>query len=71
MRSDDEDDEADLQETLTGMRDVEKSGQNTSLIAAMAVVAAVCLVGVSYFAWDKKKRSAVRSYQLLSVPTED
>ena len=37
----------------------------------MAVVAAVCLVGVSYFAWDKKKRSAARGYQLLRVATEN
>ncbi|KAJ7340240.1 hypothetical protein OS493_002972 [Desmophyllum pertusum] len=73
VRSDAEHDETDARETLTGMRDVEKSGQNTSLIAAMAVVAAVCLVGVSYFAWDKKKqRSAVRDqYQLLRVQASE
>ena len=47
------------------------TGQFTSLIAAMAVVATVCLVGVSYFAWDKKKRSAGRGYQLLRVSTEN
>ena len=37
----------------------------------MAVVAAVCFVGVSYFVWDKKKRSAARGYQQLRVANED
>lgn len=47
------------------------TGQYTTLVATLAIVAAVCVMGVSYFAWDKKKRSAVREYQLLSVPSED
>jgi len=65
------DQEANDQETLTEERDVENSGQLTNLTAAMAVVAAVCLVGVSYFVWDKKKRSAARGYQQLRVTSED
>ena len=42
-----------------------------TLVAAMAVVAAVCVMGVSYFAWNSRKRMAVRDYQLLTVEAED
>ena len=42
-----------------------------TLVAAMAVVAAVCVMGVSYFAWNKKKQTAVRDYQRLTVAAED
>ena len=43
----------------------------TTLVAAMAVVAAVCVMGVSYFAWASKKRRVVRDYQRLTVAAED
>ena len=42
-----------------------------TLVAAMAVVAAVCVMGVSYFAWNCRKQRAVRDYQLLTVAAED
>ena len=42
-----------------------------TLVAAMAVVAAVCVIGVSYFAWNSRKRRAVRDYQRLTVEAED
>ena len=47
------------------------AGMFPTLVAAMAVVAAVCVVGVSYFAWASKKRRVVRDYQLLTVAAED
>lgn len=47
-------------------------GQFTPLVAAMAVFAAVCVMGVSYFAWNlKRKRGVVRSYQLLSTTPDE
>ena len=47
------------------------AGMFPTLVAAMAVVAAVCVVGVSYFAWDSRKRRVVRDYQRLTVAAED
>ena len=47
------------------------TGTFPTLVAAMAVVAAVCVMGVSYFAWNSRKRGAVRDYQRLTVTAED
>ena len=47
------------------------AGMFPTLVAAMAVVAAVCVMGVSYFAWASKKRRVVRDYQRLTVAAED
>ena len=33
-----------------------------TLVAAMAVVAAVCVMGVSYFAWNSRKQRACLLY---------
>ena len=46
-------------------------GMFPTLVAAMAVAAAVCVMGVSYFAWNSRKRRDVRDYQLLTVAAED
>ena len=42
-----------------------------TLVAAMVVVAAVCIMGVSYFAWNSSKRKALRDSQRLIVAAED
>ena len=47
------------------------AGMFPTLVAAMAVVAAVCVMGVSYFAWNSRKQRAVRDYQRLTVAAED
>ena len=42
-----------------------------TLVAAMAVVAAVCVMGVSYFAWNSRKQRAVRENKGLCVIIND
>lgn len=71
MRGTEESDDTDSQVDIE-LHEIENSGQLTPLVAAMAVFAAVCVMGVSYFAWNlKRKRRVVRGYQLLTAPTDE
>lgn len=71
MRGAEKSDETESQVDIE-LHEIENSSQFTPLVAAMAVFAAVCVIGVSYFAWNlKRKRGVVRSYQLLSTTPDE
>ncbi|XP_078354042.1 uncharacterized protein LOC144638689 isoform X1 [Oculina patagonica] len=65
-----EDDESQLQETEKDLRSVENKGQSIYVTVASVAVAAVCLMGISYFIYARKKRSGSRVYRPLTVPAE-
>lgn len=66
-----QDDETQIEKTIKEDQALEKSGKFPALVTAMAVVAAVCVLGVSYFAWDKRKQKPVRVYKQLTLPIQD
>lgn len=46
------------------------TGQSIYVTVASVAVAAVCLMGISYFIYARKKRSGSRVYRPLTVPAE-
>lgn len=66
----DEDETKDI-ETEKDIRVEETSAMHSTLVAAMAVMAVACVLGVSYFALEKRKQRALHQYQRLTVPSDD